>query len=222
MTRGLKGGVITTFCWGRRTRGDPVPWGTMGIAVTPSPGGHGRLREASGGLVPPGLVTGWSLAFLAFERYIVICKPFGNFRFNSRHALLVVAATWIIGVGVAIPPFFGWSRWGRGGRGGRGCNSGKWGSSGCRGAARGLLEAPEASQGAVGHLGCPRCRAGAEHSSAGTSPRGCSAPAALTGTRWAPSTRASTTPGSSSSSASSSPSPSSSSPTPSCSAPCGL
>ncbi|NWT97776.1 OPSUV protein, partial [Urocynchramus pylzowi] len=37
-----------------------------------------------------GLVTGWSLAFLAFERYIVICKPFGNFRFNSRHALLVV------------------------------------------------------------------------------------------------------------------------------------
>uniref|UniRef100_A0A8C5JG72 Opsin 1, short wave sensitive n=54 Tax=Passeriformes TaxID=9126 RepID=A0A8C5JG72_JUNHY len=65
-----------------------------------------------------GLVTGWSLAFLAFERYIVICKPFGNFRFNSRHALLVVAATWIIGVGVAIPPFFGWSRWdtGQGGR----------------------------------------------------------------------------------------------------------
>ncbi|NWU40863.1 OPSUV protein, partial [Hylia prasina] len=57
-----------------------------------------------------GMVTGWSLAFLAFERYIVICKPFGNFRFNSRHALLVVAATWIIGVSVAIPPFFGWSR----------------------------------------------------------------------------------------------------------------
>ncbi|NXU69063.1 OPSV protein, partial [Horornis vulcanius] len=58
-----------------------------------------------------GMVTGWSLAFLAFERYIVICKPFGNFRFNSRHALLVVAATWIIGVSVAIPPFFGWSRY---------------------------------------------------------------------------------------------------------------
>ncbi|XP_010173650.1 ultraviolet-sensitive opsin-like, partial [Antrostomus carolinensis] len=26
-----------------------------------------------------GLVTGWSLAFLAFERYIVICKPLGSF-----------------------------------------------------------------------------------------------------------------------------------------------
>uniref|UniRef100_A0A8C0HQ35 Opsin 1, short wave sensitive n=1 Tax=Buteo japonicus TaxID=224669 RepID=A0A8C0HQ35_9AVES len=58
-----------------------------------------------------GLVTGWSLAFLAFERYIVICKPFGNFRFSSKHALMVVVATWVIGVGVAIPPFFGWSRW---------------------------------------------------------------------------------------------------------------
>ena len=58
-----------------------------------------------------GLVIGWSLAFLAFERYIIICKPFGNFRFSSKHALIVVVATWIIGVGVSIPPFFGWSRW---------------------------------------------------------------------------------------------------------------
>ncbi|KAM8819696.1 short-wave-sensitive opsin 1 [Eudromia elegans] len=58
-----------------------------------------------------GLVTGWSLAFLAFERYIVICKPFGNFRFSARHALAVVAATWVIGVGVSLPPFFGWSRY---------------------------------------------------------------------------------------------------------------
>ncbi|XP_030336291.1 short-wave-sensitive opsin 1 [Strigops habroptila] len=58
-----------------------------------------------------GLVTGWSLAFLAFERYMVICKPLGNFRFTSKHALVVVVATWVIGIGVAIPPFFGWSRY---------------------------------------------------------------------------------------------------------------
>ncbi|KAM6201881.1 short-wave-sensitive opsin 1 [Rhynchocyon petersi] len=57
-----------------------------------------------------GLVTGWSLAFLAFERYLVICKPFGNFRFSSKHALMVVLTTWVIGIGVSIPPFFGWSR----------------------------------------------------------------------------------------------------------------
>ncbi|XP_028722054.1 short-wave-sensitive opsin 1 [Peromyscus leucopus] len=57
-----------------------------------------------------GLVTGWSLAFLALERYIVICKPFGNVRFNSKHALMVVLITWTIGISVSIPPFFGWSR----------------------------------------------------------------------------------------------------------------
>ena len=62
------------------------------------------------------------MAFLAFERYIVICKPFGNFRFSSRHALGVVVATWAIGIGVAVPPFFGWSRWGA--AGGRGATRG--------------------------------------------------------------------------------------------------
>ncbi|KAM4747461.1 short-wave-sensitive opsin 1 [Rhinophrynus dorsalis] len=57
-----------------------------------------------------GLVTGWSLAFLAFERYIVICKPMGSFNFSSKHAMTVVVCTWIIGIGVSIPPFLGWSR----------------------------------------------------------------------------------------------------------------
>nr|AAR14684.1 UV-sensitive retinal pigment [Geotria australis] len=58
-----------------------------------------------------GLVTGWSLAFLAAERYIVICKPFGNFRFGSKHALVAVGLTWMLGLSVALPPFFGWSRY---------------------------------------------------------------------------------------------------------------
>ncbi|KAM9311047.1 short-wave-sensitive opsin 1 [Gastrophryne carolinensis] len=58
-----------------------------------------------------GLVTGWSLAFLAFERYFVICKPMGNFTFTSKHALSVVICTWIIGITVSVPPFLGWSRY---------------------------------------------------------------------------------------------------------------
>ncbi|XP_018611464.2 opsin-1, short-wave-sensitive 1 [Scleropages formosus] len=58
-----------------------------------------------------GLVTGWSLAVLAFERYVVICKPFGNFKFGSTQALCAVAFTWIIGTGSAVPPLFGWSRY---------------------------------------------------------------------------------------------------------------
>ncbi|KAG7497662.1 SWS1 opsin [Solea senegalensis] len=58
-----------------------------------------------------GLVTSWSLAVLSFERYLVICKPFGAFRFDSKHAAAAVAFTWVMGIGCAIPPFFGWSRY---------------------------------------------------------------------------------------------------------------
>uniref|UniRef100_A0A8C5LWG7 G-protein coupled receptors family 1 profile domain-containing protein n=1 Tax=Leptobrachium leishanense TaxID=445787 RepID=A0A8C5LWG7_9ANUR len=35
-----------------------------------------------------GIVGLWSLAILAFERYLVICKPMGDFRFQQRHAVL--------------------------------------------------------------------------------------------------------------------------------------
>ncbi|XP_062373653.1 ultraviolet-sensitive opsin-like [Sardina pilchardus] len=66
--------------------------------------------ESSMGTVA-GLVTAWSLAVLAFERYIVICKPIGNFKFGSGHALGGVAFTWFMGIGCALPPFFGWSRY---------------------------------------------------------------------------------------------------------------
>ena len=58
-----------------------------------------------------GLVTGWSLAVLSFERYLVICKPFGAFKFGSNHALAAVGFTWFMGISCAIPPFFGWSRY---------------------------------------------------------------------------------------------------------------
>ncbi|KAF6276173.1 opsin 1, short wave sensitive [Rhinolophus ferrumequinum] len=54
-----------------------------------------------------GSTAGWSLAFLAFELYTVICKPFGSFRFSSKHARMVVLAAWTIGIGVSIPPFSG-------------------------------------------------------------------------------------------------------------------
>uniref|UniRef100_A0A8C5P7C0 G-protein coupled receptors family 1 profile domain-containing protein n=1 Tax=Leptobrachium leishanense TaxID=445787 RepID=A0A8C5P7C0_9ANUR len=42
-----------------------------------------------------GIVGLWSLAILAFERYLVICKPMGDFRFQQRHAVLGCAFTWV-------------------------------------------------------------------------------------------------------------------------------
>ncbi|KAL2102132.1 hypothetical protein ACEWY4_001300 [Coilia grayii] len=57
------------------------------------------------------LVTSWSLAVLAFERYLVICKPLGSFKFGTSHALAGVAFTWVVAIGCSAPPFFGWSRY---------------------------------------------------------------------------------------------------------------
>uniref|UniRef100_A0A1A8B8H4 Opsin 1 (Cone pigments), short-wave-sensitive 1 n=1 Tax=Nothobranchius furzeri TaxID=105023 RepID=A0A1A8B8H4_NOTFU len=52
--------------------------------------------EAAMGAVA-GLVLSWSLAVLSFERYLVICKPFGAFKFGSGHAAAAVAFTWFMG-----------------------------------------------------------------------------------------------------------------------------
>uniref|UniRef100_A0A3Q2QLX7 Opsin 1 (cone pigments), short-wave-sensitive 1 n=1 Tax=Fundulus heteroclitus TaxID=8078 RepID=A0A3Q2QLX7_FUNHE len=69
------------------------------------------LEAAMADLLPAGLVTSWSLAMLSLERYLVICKPFGAFKFGSSHAAGAVVFTWFMGVGCASPPFFGWSRY---------------------------------------------------------------------------------------------------------------
>uniref|UniRef100_A0A673L5W5 Opsin 1 (cone pigments), short-wave-sensitive 1 n=1 Tax=Sinocyclocheilus rhinocerous TaxID=307959 RepID=A0A673L5W5_9TELE len=67
------------------------------------------MESAMGSIA--GLVTEWSLAVLPFERYVVICKPFGSFKFGQGQAAGAVVFTWIIGVGCATPPFWGWSRY---------------------------------------------------------------------------------------------------------------
>uniref|UniRef100_A0A674KD65 Pinopsin-like n=1 Tax=Terrapene triunguis TaxID=2587831 RepID=A0A674KD65_9SAUR len=56
-----------------------------------------------------GIVGLWSLAILAFERYIVICKPMGDFRFHHKHAVMGCAFTWIWSLLWTTPPMLGWS-----------------------------------------------------------------------------------------------------------------
>lgn len=58
-----------------------------------------------------GMVSLWSLAVIAFERWLVICKPLGNFAFKSEHALFFCALTWFFALCAAAPPLVGWSRW---------------------------------------------------------------------------------------------------------------
>ncbi|KAM8977332.1 pinopsin-like [Pelodytes ibericus] len=56
-----------------------------------------------------GIVGLWSLAILAFERYLVICKPMGDFRFQQRHAVLGCTFTWVWSLLWTTPPLFGWN-----------------------------------------------------------------------------------------------------------------
>nr|ABS89282.1 SWS2 opsin [Neoceratodus forsteri] len=58
-----------------------------------------------------GMVSLWSLAVVAFERFLVICKPLGNFTFRSTHAIIGCVATWVFGLISSAPPLFGWSRY---------------------------------------------------------------------------------------------------------------
>nr|AAC96069.1 blue cone visual pigment [Ambystoma tigrinum] len=58
-----------------------------------------------------GMVGLWSLAVVAFERFLVICKPLGSFTFRESHAIMGCAFTWIVGLAAATPPLLGWSRY---------------------------------------------------------------------------------------------------------------
>ncbi|MEE6517266.1 hypothetical protein FKM82_027367 [Ascaphus truei] len=66
----------------------------------------GRIHCHFGGMV--GL---WSLAVVAFERFLVICKPMGSFTFRESHAVMGCMFTWVIGLMAATPPLLGWSRY---------------------------------------------------------------------------------------------------------------
>uniref|UniRef100_A0A8C5WL93 G-protein coupled receptors family 1 profile domain-containing protein n=1 Tax=Leptobrachium leishanense TaxID=445787 RepID=A0A8C5WL93_9ANUR len=58
-----------------------------------------------------GIMSLWSLAVVAFERFLVICKPMGSFTFRDTHAIAGCALTWIIALVAAVPPLVGWSRY---------------------------------------------------------------------------------------------------------------
>ncbi|KFZ62986.1 Pinopsin, partial [Antrostomus carolinensis] len=69
-----------------------------------------RMCELEGFMVSlTGIVGLWSLAILAFERYVVVCRPLGDFRFRHRHAVIGCAFTWSWSLLWTTPPLLGWS-----------------------------------------------------------------------------------------------------------------
>uniref|UniRef100_A0A3Q3ITF9 G-protein coupled receptors family 1 profile domain-containing protein n=1 Tax=Monopterus albus TaxID=43700 RepID=A0A3Q3ITF9_MONAL len=57
------------------------------------------------------MVSLWSLAVIDFERWLVICKPLGNFIFKPDPTLACCAFTWVFALVASTPPLFGWSRY---------------------------------------------------------------------------------------------------------------
>uniref|UniRef100_H2L4J0 Vertebrate ancient long opsin a n=1 Tax=Oryzias latipes TaxID=8090 RepID=H2L4J0_ORYLA len=58
-----------------------------------------------------GIVALWSLAVLSFERFFVICRPLGNIRLQSKHAMLGLLFVWTFSFIWTFPPVLGWNRY---------------------------------------------------------------------------------------------------------------
>uniref|UniRef100_H2YBN8 G-protein coupled receptors family 1 profile domain-containing protein n=1 Tax=Ciona savignyi TaxID=51511 RepID=H2YBN8_CIOSA len=89
---GLVGGVISIFANGAGY----FFWGKF-------------MCQVEGYTVSNFGVTGLlSIAVMAFERYFVICKPFGPVRFEEKHAVIGIAVTWIWAMFWNTPPLIFW------------------------------------------------------------------------------------------------------------------
>ncbi|NXQ07351.1 OPSR protein, partial [Vidua macroura] len=70
---------------------------------------EGYTVSACGGVW--GITALWSLAIISWERWFVVCKPFGNIKFDGKLAVAGVLFSWIWSCAWTAPPIFGWSRW---------------------------------------------------------------------------------------------------------------
>ncbi|TDH14587.1 hypothetical protein EPR50_G00043930 [Perca flavescens] len=58
-----------------------------------------------------GIAGLWSLTVISFERWIIVCKPFGNVKFDGKMAAAGIVFCWVFSAACMAPPLFGWSRY---------------------------------------------------------------------------------------------------------------
>uniref|UniRef100_A0A4W5KBX7 G-protein coupled receptors family 1 profile domain-containing protein n=1 Tax=Hucho hucho TaxID=62062 RepID=A0A4W5KBX7_9TELE len=58
-----------------------------------------------------GIAGLWSLAVISWERWVVVCKPFGNVKFDAKWAMGGIIFSWVWSAFWCAPPIFGWSRY---------------------------------------------------------------------------------------------------------------
>ena len=61
-------------------------------------------------LCTAGITALWSLAIISWERWFVVCKPFGNIKFDGKLAVAGILFSWLWSCAWTAPPIFGWSR----------------------------------------------------------------------------------------------------------------
>uniref|UniRef100_A0A3Q3NF99 Red-sensitive opsin-like n=1 Tax=Mastacembelus armatus TaxID=205130 RepID=A0A3Q3NF99_9TELE len=49
--------------------------------------------------------------FVLYRLWIVVCKPFGNVKFDAKLATVGIVFSWVWAAGWCAPPVFGWSRY---------------------------------------------------------------------------------------------------------------
>ncbi|KAM3862341.1 rhodopsin-like [Diretmus argenteus] len=57
------------------------------------------------------IVSIWSVALMAIERFVVVCRPLSNFRFGENFSVMAVCFTWGMGCIASVPPLFGVARY---------------------------------------------------------------------------------------------------------------
>uniref|UniRef100_A0AAR2JCP4 G-protein coupled receptors family 1 profile domain-containing protein n=1 Tax=Pygocentrus nattereri TaxID=42514 RepID=A0AAR2JCP4_PYGNA len=58
-----------------------------------------------------GITALWSLTIISWERWVVVCKPFGNVKFDGKWAAGGIIFSWVWSIIWCTPPIFGWSRY---------------------------------------------------------------------------------------------------------------
>jgi len=62
-----------------------------------------------------GAVTGvcsiWTLVMISWDRYNIICNGFNGPKLTQGKAAMMCAFCWIMAIGWALPPFFGWGKY---------------------------------------------------------------------------------------------------------------
>ncbi|XP_029007413.2 red-sensitive opsin-like [Betta splendens] len=57
-----------------------------------------------------GIAALWSLVVISWERWVVVCKPFGNTKFDAKLAIAGIVFSWAWSAAWCACPLFGWSR----------------------------------------------------------------------------------------------------------------